>query len=101
MLSLSRGVRVGAYAALLIVAAGCNPSPSRAGSGAGERGAQNQRSRKVRGDNMAIQYSKSGYDVTALDRDRVEALASKLSPEAYKITQKSDTEPAFCGTLLD
>lgn len=46
-------------------------------------------------------YSGSGYDITPLSAARVKALASKLSPEAYKITQQSDTEPAFCGTLLD
>lgn len=46
-------------------------------------------------------HSKSGYDVTPLPRDEVERLASKLDPEAYRITQKAGTEPAFCGTLLD
>jgi peptide methionine sulfoxide reductase msrA/msrB len=46
-------------------------------------------------------YSKSGYDITPLPRDRVEELARKLSPEAYRITQKADTEKPFCGTLLD
>jgi peptide methionine sulfoxide reductase msrA/msrB len=46
-------------------------------------------------------YSKSGYDITPLDRARVEQLASTLDPEAYRITQKEGTERAFCGTLLD
>ncbi len=50
---------------------------------------------------MEPRYSKSGYDVTPLSPERVRALASKLSPEAYEITQKSGTEKAFCGTLLD
>ena len=45
--------------------------------------------------------SASGHDVTPLSRDRVEELASKLTPEQYRITQKSGTERAFCGTLLD
>ena len=45
--------------------------------------------------------SASGHDVTPLSRARVEELASKLTPEQYRITQKSGTEPAFCGTLLD
>lgn len=46
-------------------------------------------------------YSKSGYDITPLSKERVAELAKKLSPEAYKITQKAGTEAAFCGTLLD
>ena len=51
--------------------------------------------------NPTTQYSRSGYDVTPLSRERVAELAKKLSPEAYRITQNSGTEPAFCGTLLD
>jgi peptide methionine sulfoxide reductase msrA/msrB len=46
-------------------------------------------------------YSKSGYDITPLPADKVAELAKKLDPEAYRITQKAGTEPAFCGTLLD
>ncbi len=46
-------------------------------------------------------YSKSLYDVTPLPREEVEKLAGKLDPETYRITQKSDTERPFCGTLLD
>ena len=37
-------------------------------------------------------YSKSGYDITPLPREKVKELASKLSPAAYKITQEADTE---------
>lgn len=48
-----------------------------------------------------VRYSKSGYDITPLSKARVEELAKKLDPEAYKITQKAGTEAAFCGTLLD
>jgi len=47
------------------------------------------------------QFSKSGYDVTPLSRKQVAELAGKLDKEAYRITQKAGTEPAFCGTLLD
>src|SRR5512136_580580 len=54
-----------------------------------------------RSDSMNPKYSKSGYDITPLSRDRVAALAAKLDPEAYRITQKAGTEPAFCGNLLD
>jgi len=46
-------------------------------------------------------FSKSGYDITPLPKDRVAALASKLDPEAYQVTQESGTERAFCGGLLN
>ncbi len=45
--------------------------------------------------------SKAGYDITPLPKDRVEALARRLDPETYRITQKAGTEAPFCGTLLD
>ncbi|MCH8199638.1 MAG: hypothetical protein IIA54_06175, partial [Chloroflexi bacterium] len=32
-------------------------------------------------------YSKAGYDITSLPRDRVEQLADKLDEETYRITQ--------------
>src|SRR5512136_1537576 len=54
-----------------------------------------------RSDSMNPKYSSSGYDVTPLSRDRVAALAAKLDPEAYRVTQKAGTEPAFCGNLVD
>ena len=46
-------------------------------------------------------FSSSGYDITRLDEGKISVLASKLSPEAFEITQKSGTERPFCGTLLD
>ena len=45
--------------------------------------------------------SRSGYDITPLSRNQVEELAKKLDPEAFRVTQKSGTEPAFCGNLTD
>lgn len=45
--------------------------------------------------------SAAGFDIRPLSRERVAELAAKLDPEAYRITQKAGTEPAFCGTLLD
>ena len=54
-----------------------------------------------RSDSMTSRYSKSDYDITPLSRDQVATLAAKLEPEAYRITQKAGTEPAFCGNLLD
>ncbi len=50
---------------------------------------------------MKVKYSKSGYDITPLSEERSPELAAKLDPEAYRITQKAGTEPAFCGNLLD
>ena len=50
---------------------------------------------------MKPRYSKSGYDLTPLSREAVAELASKLDPEAYRITQGADTERAFCGGLLE
>ncbi|MBL9141258.1 MAG: peptide-methionine (R)-S-oxide reductase MsrB, partial [Phycisphaerae bacterium] len=49
----------------------------------------------------ARRRSAAGYDVTPLDKARVKELAAKLDPEAYRVTQNSGTEPAFCGNLLD
>jgi len=46
-------------------------------------------------------YSKLAYDITPLTAERVAELAGALDEEAYKVTQKATTEPAFCGTLLD
>jgi peptide methionine sulfoxide reductase msrA/msrB len=46
-------------------------------------------------------YSKAGYDIMPLPTEQVKALAAKLDPEAYRLTQQVGTEPPFCGTLLD
>ncbi len=46
-------------------------------------------------------YSKAGFDVTPLSAPAVAELAKKLSPEAFRVTQNSGTEPAFCGNLVD
>ncbi|MDP7070704.1 MAG: bifunctional methionine sulfoxide reductase B/A protein [Phycisphaerales bacterium] len=45
--------------------------------------------------------SRSGHDITPLPPAQREALASRLDPKTYEVTQKAGTEPAFCGTLLD
>jgi len=52
-------------------------------------------------ENMKPTYSASLYDITPLPPEQVKNLAAKLNPEAYRITQKADTEAPFCGTLLD
>jgi peptide methionine sulfoxide reductase msrA/msrB len=79
-----------ALAALLAVPAGCHRASS------AERGPEG--SRKT---TLQSKYSKSGYDITPLGPEQVKALAAKLDPEAYRVTQKAATERPFCGTLLD
>jgi len=54
-----------------------------------------------RNGSMTPRYSRSGYDITPLSSAQAAALAAMLDPEAYRITQKAGTEPAFCGNLLD
>lgn len=54
-----------------------------------------------KGSDMKTRYSKSGYEITALPREKVEALAAKLGPEAFAITQSAETERPFCGAMVD
>ncbi len=48
-----------------------------------------------------VRVSASGYDITPLSPDEVAARAAVLAPEAYRVTQRRGTEPAFCGNLVD
>jgi len=73
---------------------GCKPAAATPDSGKAGDAAPSRKDAKT-------MISKSGYDIAPLSGDRVAELAGKLSPEAYRITQKAGTEPAFCGTLLD
>ncbi len=79
-----------ALAALLAALAGCQRASSAENTPGGSRRTT-----------MQPKYSKSGYDVTPLTPEQVKALAAKLDPEAYRVTQKAGTEPPFCGNLLD
>ena len=45
--------------------------------------------------------SRAGHDITPLSEPQVAELAKRLTPEQFRVTQKSGTEPAFCGNLLD
>ncbi len=45
--------------------------------------------------------SQTGYDVTPLTADRVEALATELTPEERRVILHQGTERAFCGLFLD
>lgn len=87
---------VALLALLSIAATACTPAASE--TPARESGAARSKSTK---DTMSPRYSKTYYDITPLSRDEVKKLASKLDPEAYRITQNAGTERAFCGTLLD
>ncbi len=97
---------------LVLVAAllGCEPAVSQSRSGRVEAAAsapakptEIPASQPQRGGATLVppRYSKSGYDITPLARDEVARLAAKLDPESYRVTQKSGTEPPFCGNLLD
>jgi peptide methionine sulfoxide reductase msrA/msrB len=102
MLTKQKTLWLAAVSVLSIAGAGCRPAaaqshpsdPPRAASSAlpGPSG---------EAQNMKPRYSKSQYDITPLPREQVEKLAARLEPEAYRITQKAGTEPAFCGNLLD
>lgn len=46
-------------------------------------------------------YSKTGYDITPLARDRIDGLAKHLTPEERSILLDKGTERSFCGGLLD
>lgn len=45
-------------------------------------------------------YSKSGYDITPLSRERIEQLARNLSPDERRVLLEKGTERPFCGVLL-
>lgn len=50
---------------------------------------------------MSSMLSESGYSIKPLPPRHVAELAKGLTPEQYRVTQKSGTEAAFCGNLLD
>jgi peptide methionine sulfoxide reductase msrA/msrB len=97
-------VRIALVLAVVVLAAsaGCRPTgpqvpgadrAATASTGDGEMDTQDHA--------LTPRISKSGFDITKLSRDAVAKLAAKLDAEAYKVTQKAGTEPAFCGNLLD
>ncbi|MDX2092600.1 MAG: peptide-methionine (R)-S-oxide reductase MsrB [Kofleriaceae bacterium] len=45
--------------------------------------------------------SKTGFDLTPLTRDRINALAASLSPEEKHVILHQGTERAGCGVFLD
>ena len=45
--------------------------------------------------------SRTGFDLTPLTADRIEALAAELSPEEKHVILHHGTERPFCGVFLD
>jgi peptide-methionine (R)-S-oxide reductase len=45
--------------------------------------------------------SHTGFDLTPLTADRIEALATELTPEERRVILHQGTERAFCGLFLD
>lgn len=45
--------------------------------------------------------SPSGYDLTPLSPERIEALAASLTEDEARVILRKGTEPAFCGNLTD
>lgn len=82
-------------AAFVPITSACQQSPET--KEAVEASFQDSKSEKP----MKTKISKSGYDITPYSKEKVAELAKKLDAEAYRITQKAGTEPAFCGNLLD
>jgi peptide methionine sulfoxide reductase msrA/msrB len=92
---LASGVAVAVLACLLAGGAG------RQGAGKAAHSTTDSKQRPEAAQKMKPKYSKSRYDITPLPRAEAQKLAKQLDPEAYRVTQKAGTEPAFCGTLLD
>jgi peptide methionine sulfoxide reductase msrA/msrB len=46
-------------------------------------------------------YSKSGYDVAPLPREKIDAIVKTLDPLEVEVTQKAGTERAFTGRYWD
>jgi peptide methionine sulfoxide reductase msrA/msrB len=55
----------------------------------------------ARPDPKKIHYSKSGYDLTPLPREKVDAIVKTLEPLQVEVTQKAGTERAFTGRYWD
>ncbi len=84
------GVGVVAVVLLLLRAASGGGAETRPAAESSKEGKEGQRV-----------YSESGYDISRLGDDRVEALAKDLTPEEREILLGKGTERAGCGLLLD
>jgi peptide methionine sulfoxide reductase msrA/msrB len=100
--AMKRTISTGPVVLVAALLAGCGPAGSlQAGGGKRPAPASGAAQNREAASDMKPKFSKSGHDITPLSREEVTKLASKLSPEAFRITQKAGTEPAFCGNLLD
>lgn len=54
-----------------------------------------------RAEQVKPEYSKSGYDLTPPESEWKRKRLGELTEEQVRITQRSGTEPAFCGGLLE
>ncbi len=87
------------------LAVGCRPARSEAdGPQASESASTSGATAKeeeMKAKTSAPLFSKSGYDITPLAKEKIAELASKLDPQAQQVTQACGTEPAFTGKLLE
>src|SRR5262245_54126589 len=44
-------------------------------------------------------YSKAGYDITPLSKERIDQIAKTLTPEQERVTLHADTERPFCTAM--
>jgi peptide methionine sulfoxide reductase msrA/msrB len=51
--------------------------------------------------NMKVRYSKSGYDLTPLSKEKLALLSKQLEPLQHEVTQCGGTERAFTGRFWD
>jgi peptide methionine sulfoxide reductase msrA/msrB len=73
-------------------AAGCDPS---------QQGVADSRPGTSKTTSSAPRYSRSGYDITPLSRERIAEIVKTLTPEQVEITQNGGTELACTGQLLN
>lgn len=94
-----------ALAAAVTVAAFAPPTKPVTAPGGGKPGTDTAQpvstTSKPRSDGKTPMYSKSGHDITPLSKERIETLATALSPEEARIILRKGTEAPFCGNLLD
>lgn len=90
-------LRTPALLMLGLLACGCRPLAADMGNPSPGPGAEQTEAKE----GAKMKVSESGYDITPLAPQRVAELAAKLDPEAYRVTQRADTERPYCGTLLD
>ncbi len=74
---------------------------SRGFSGSLKEKNQMSKENQQRADKMGRAYSKSGFSIGPLTKDRIGELAMDLSPEERHVILEEGTERAFSGSLVD